>query len=78
MTVEINKRECAPKTVEVLRRDSHRSEHIAQDLDEIVTEKTEDLEEVVVPRISVPEPSAKEKGFSIQRAWCCLRSRRTS
>lgn len=48
-------------------------------LDEIVTEKLErEVEEPVVITNRRTSESSKEKGFSIQRAWCCLRSRRTS
>lgn len=55
-----------------------------ENLDEIVTVKRDDVEDVVKPheqfanggRDEVEE--CKHKGFSFQRAWCCLRTRRTS
>lgn len=49
-----------------------------QNLDEIVIEKKEVNAEEVVKRRDVEKVQCKEKGFSIQRAWCCLRNRRTS
>lgn len=92
MTVEINKHDSesaanrtnAPATKENLVK-VHKSERKVNkskkpNLDEIVTEKTEEETEtvVVLRRNSVVESTSKEKGFSIQRAWCCLRNRRTS
>lgn len=50
---------------------------IKQDLDEIVTVKREETTEVV-RKVPEDKVQCKEKGFSIQRAWCCLRNRRTS
>lgn len=50
-----------------------------QNLDEIVViEKKEVNAEQAVKRGDVEKVQCKEKGFSIQRAWCCLRNRRTS
>ncbi|KAG5869613.1 hypothetical protein JTB14_031792 [Gonioctena quinquepunctata] len=51
--------------------------------DEIVTMKTVDAEETkkmeeYVNGRSIEEKEYKEKGFSLQRAWCCLKTRRTS
>lgn len=45
---------------------------VSENFDEIITEKREEHVEVAVDK------HCKEKGFSIQRAWCCLMNRRTS
>lgn len=46
---------------------------VVENFDEIITEKREDHVEE-----QVDKHCSKEKGFSIQRAWCCLMNRRTS
>lgn len=48
--------------------------------DEIVTEKSEEPLETRTEHRDRKSSNAdsKDKGFSINRAWCCLRSRRTS
>lgn len=66
-----------------VRRDSvvkvHKGEtKRRENLDEILTERTEEVDsEPVVEHRNVAVETTKEKGFSLQRAWCCLR-RRTS
>lgn len=66
-----------PETTPHVRRVSEVNSK--QNLDEIVViEKKEVKTEESVKRRDVEKVQCKEKGFSIQRAWCCLRNRRTS
>lgn len=76
MLVEVNKDgegtgKVTQTVLRVVRRDSGRAR---ENFDEIITEKRED----VVQDNAADNKQGKEKGFSIQRAWCCLMSRRTS
>nr|CAH7722669.1 unnamed protein product [Callosobruchus chinensis] len=59
----------------------------SENFDEILTIKREEAEETkhednVCPngdrKEEVQDEELKHKGFSLQRAWCCLRGRRTS
>lgn len=74
--MEVNKKTEPPKTERISRAVRRISEgdgggRVKQNYDEIITEKRDEGGEVVVEK-------QKEKGFNIQRAWCCLMSRRTS
>lgn len=57
----------------VIRRASGCGKVTTENFDEIITEKREEHVEDIVDK-----QCNKEKGFSIQRAWCCLMNRRTS
>lgn len=75
--VEVNKDQeggGVTKTETVLRvvRRTSGCGKVKENFDEIITEKHDDHVE------NVDEKQCKEKGFSIQRAWCCLMYRRTS
>lgn len=74
--MEINKKRNETETTEP--RDSSRKQSVvktkesdARNYDEIITVKRHEPEESSV--IVKPKDDLKEKGFSIQRAWCCLR-----
>lgn len=60
------------ETVQRISRRTSGSGKVTENFDEIITEKREDGAEETTER------QYKEKGFSIQRAWCCLMNRRTS
>lgn len=76
MLVEVNKdNEGSPlKTQTATRviRHSSGSAKVTENYDEIITVKRDDNTE------EIADNQCKEKGFSIQRAWCCLMNRRTS
>lgn len=76
MLVEVNKDNegGVAKTQTVIRvvRHTSGSGKVTENYDEIITEKREENPE------ETRDNQCKEKGFSIQRAWCCLMNRRTS
>lgn len=50
---------------------------VTQNFDEIITEKREEKDTKLTTETE-KKVQCKEKSFSLQRAWCCLTSRRTS
>lgn len=84
ITVEINKDQSAePKLEEkclkqVTKVCNKVDKSPKQNLDEIITEKSEEVDASPVVVDRKPTVCPKEKGFSIQRVWCCLHNRRAS